>query len=115
MIALFLHDVPPDLPAEALQRRRDQSPPRCSSRGCSGHGPRCRRSFWGRDDCFFPAEFLRRVGREQLGTTPDEMGAGHAIALSCRKELADRLRCTWSSGSSRPVAPVEVTSWASDP
>jgi hypothetical protein len=44
-----------------------------------------------RDDRFFPVEFQRRVVGERLGITPDEMAGGHLVALSCPKELADRL------------------------
>ncbi|MFG1624251.1 hypothetical protein [Kribbella sp. NPDC049227] len=41
----------------------------------------------GRDDLLFPADFLRRVTRERLGFTPDEMAGahfpmlGHPVAL----------------------------------
>jgi pimeloyl-ACP methyl ester carboxylesterase len=44
-----------------------------------------------RDDRFFPASFLRRVARERLGITPDEIDGGHCVALSRPVELADRL------------------------
>jgi hypothetical protein len=44
-----------------------------------------------RDDRLFPATFLRRVGRERLGVTPDEIDGGHTPALSRPKELAVRL------------------------
>jgi hypothetical protein len=43
------------------------------------------------DDRLFPAPFLRRVARERLGITPDEIDGGHTPALSRPKELADRL------------------------
>jgi hypothetical protein len=46
----------------------------------------------GRDDRFFPVEFQRRVVRERLGISPDEMAGGHLVALSRPKELADRLK-----------------------
>ena len=44
-----------------------------------------------RNDRFFPAEFMRRVVKERLGITPDEMDGGHLPALSRPKELVDRL------------------------
>lgn len=44
-----------------------------------------------RDDRFFPADFMRRVVRERLSITPDEIDGGHLVALSRPKELADRL------------------------
>jgi hypothetical protein len=42
-------------------------------------------------DRFFPAEFLRRLARERLGIVPDELAAGHCVALSRPRELADLL------------------------
>src|SRR5215204_6196366 len=44
-----------------------------------------------RDDRFFPSDFMRRVARERLGITPDEMDGGHVPALSRPRDLADRL------------------------
>jgi hypothetical protein len=44
-----------------------------------------------RDDRFFPAEFMRRVVRERLGITPDEMDGGHLPALAHPQELVERL------------------------
>lgn len=44
------------------------------------------------EDRFFPAEFLRRVVAERLGVVPDEIAAGHCVALSRPKELADLLQ-----------------------
>lgn len=91
-VALFYHDVPPDLAAEALRRGRYQS-------ATPGEKPWPLRSWPNvptrfllcRDDRFFPAEFMRRVVRERLGITPDEMDGSHCVALSRPKELADRL------------------------
>jgi pimeloyl-ACP methyl ester carboxylesterase len=36
----------------------------------------------GRDDRFFPIDFQRRVARERLQATVDELPGGHLIALS---------------------------------
>jgi SAM-dependent methyltransferase len=44
-----------------------------------------------RDDRLFPAEFMRRVVRERLGITPDEIDGSHCVALSRPRELADRM------------------------
>jgi len=44
-----------------------------------------------RDDRFFPAEFQRRVARERLGISGDEMPGGHLVALSQPDELTARL------------------------
>jgi hypothetical protein len=91
-IALFYHDVPPDLAAEALRRGRHQS-------ATPGKKPWPLRAWPNvptrfllcRDDRFFPAAFLRRVVRERLGIIPDEMDGSHCVALSRPKEVADRL------------------------
>ena len=65
---------------------------RSRSHGRSTPGPTCPRRFLlCRDDRFFPAEFMRRVVRQRLGITPDEIDGGHLVALSRPKELADRL------------------------
>jgi phenylalanine-4-hydroxylase len=44
-----------------------------------------------RDDRFFPAAFMRRVVRERLRITPDEMESGHLPALAHPLELVQRL------------------------
>jgi pimeloyl-ACP methyl ester carboxylesterase len=44
-----------------------------------------------RDDRLFPAEWMRRVVRERLGITPDEIDGGYCVALSRPKELAGHL------------------------
>lgn len=44
-----------------------------------------------RQDRFFPAPFMRRLVRERLGITPDEMDGPHLPALAGPRELADRL------------------------
>jgi hypothetical protein len=43
------------------------------------------------EDRFFPPAFFRRLVPEQLGITPDEIAAGHCVALSRPKELAEML------------------------
>ena len=43
------------------------------------------------EDRFFPAGFMRRVAAERLGIVPDEIAAGHCVALSRPRELADML------------------------
>ena len=42
-------------------------------------------------DRFFPAEFQRRVARERLGLSVEEIPGGHLVALSRPDELAARL------------------------
>jgi hypothetical protein len=45
----------------------------------------------GRDDRFFPLEFQRRVARDRLGISVDDMPGGHLLALSRPIELAIKL------------------------
>jgi pimeloyl-ACP methyl ester carboxylesterase len=91
-IALFYQDVPPDLAAQALKRGRRQSEARLSEPFPLESWPDVpTRVLLCRDDRLFPAPFLRRVARERLGITPDEIDGGHTPALSRPKELADRL------------------------
>lgn len=91
-IALFYHDVPSDLAARALKRGRRQSEARLSEPFPLEAWPDVpTRVILCRDDRLFPAPFLRRVARERLGITPDEIDGGHTPALSRPKELAARL------------------------
>ena len=91
-IALFYQDVPPDLAAEALRRSRTQSEARLGEPSPLRAWPEVpTRVLLCRDDRLFPAAFLRRVARERLGITPDEIDGGHTPALSRPKELAARL------------------------
>ena len=91
-LAIFYHDVEPALAAEALARGRRQS-------DTPGHEPwplaawprvptRC---LLCRDDRIFPIAWLRRVVRDRLGITADEMDSGHTHALSHPDELVRRL------------------------
>lgn len=42
-------------------------------------------------DRFFPPAFMHKVVSERLGIIPDEISAGHCVALSRPKELAELL------------------------
>jgi pimeloyl-ACP methyl ester carboxylesterase len=91
-IATFYHDVPPDLAAEAMRRERGQSAARMGEPWPLKACPDVPTKFLlCRDDRLFPADFIRRVVKERLGITPDEIEGGHCVALSRPKELADRL------------------------
>jgi pimeloyl-ACP methyl ester carboxylesterase len=91
-IALFYQDVPADLASEALKRARRQAEARLHEPSPLRAWPDVpTRVLLCRDDRLFPAAFLRRVSRERLGITPDELDGGHTPALSRPKELADRL------------------------
>ena len=87
---VFYHDVEPDLAAEAMSRERRQSE-------STGHEP-WPLPAWpdipthvviGRNDRFFPADWLRGVVRDRLGIEPDELECGHTPALSCPRELVE--------------------------
>ena len=91
-VALFYQDVPPELAAEARNRSRVQSEARMGEPSPLRAWPDVpTRVLICRDDRLFPPGFLRRVARERLGITPDEIDGGHAPALSRPGELADRL------------------------
>jgi pimeloyl-ACP methyl ester carboxylesterase len=91
-IAVFLHDVPPELAADALAKARDQAAtPMLEPWPLDAWPDVPTRYLLCLDDRMFPAEWTRRLVRERLGITPDEMGGGHCPFLSRPKELADRL------------------------
>jgi pimeloyl-ACP methyl ester carboxylesterase len=89
----FFHDVPPEVTAEAMA----MGEPGQSMTPFAKPWPLDKwpdvptRFLQGRDDRFFPVEFQRRVVKERLGITPDEMPGGHLVALSQPDELAYRL------------------------
>lgn len=102
VIALFYQDVPPDLAAEAIRRAPDQSAARMAEPSPLRAWPDVpTRVVSCRDDRLFPPAYLRRVARERLGVTPDEIDGGHTPALSRPKELADRLEA-YLTGPARP-------------
>jgi pimeloyl-ACP methyl ester carboxylesterase len=88
----FYHDVPRPLAEEAMRRERGES-------GTAYDNP------WPRDawpdvptrfvlcteDRVFPPDFMRRVVAQRLGITPDEIAAGHCVALAHPTELVDML------------------------
>ncbi len=92
-MAEFFHDVPQAVVDAAMARgERAQS-------GTPFEKP-WPRSSWPdvptrfllcRDDRFFPADFQRRVVRDRLGITPDEIDGGHLPALGRPHELVERL------------------------
>jgi hypothetical protein len=86
----FFHDVPPDVTAAAFSR----PPPEQSDRPFADRWPlrawpAVRTRFvLCRHDRFFPADWMRALVGERLGITPDEIDAGHLVALSRPVELA---------------------------
>jgi pimeloyl-ACP methyl ester carboxylesterase len=94
VIADFFHDVPADVVAEAMARgeRPQSGTPFERPYPLAAWPDVPTRFLLCRGDRFFPSDFQRRVVRERLGITPDEMDGGHLPALSRPKELAGRLQ-----------------------
>jgi pimeloyl-ACP methyl ester carboxylesterase len=89
----FFHDVPQPVIDEALAQGEPHQSDTVFSSPCNFAG-------WAgipvhvliaREDRFLPAELQRRVARERLGISADEMAGGHLVALSQPDELAARL------------------------
>jgi pimeloyl-ACP methyl ester carboxylesterase len=93
VVSEFFHDVPAAVVQEALARgERKQSGTPFEKPWPLAAWPNVPTRFLlCLDDRFFPVEFMRRVVRERLGITPDEMDGGHLPALAHPKELAERL------------------------
>lgn len=89
----FYQDVPTDLAAEALGREREHpSPAACAAPWPLATWPDVPTRFLlCSEDRYFPPDFFRRLVPERLGVEPDEIAAGHCVALSRPAELADRL------------------------
>ena len=89
----FFHDVPADVVTETFSRPEPmQSDTPFGQPWPLNAWPDVPTRFvLCRDDRFFPADFMRRVVRERLGITPDEIASGHLPALSQPEELARRL------------------------
>ena len=89
----FFHDVPPEVVADAFARGEPaQSETPFREPWPLDAWPDVPTKFvLCRDDRFFPAQFMRRVVRERLGVTPDEIASGHLAALSRPEELVERL------------------------
>jgi SAM-dependent methyltransferase len=89
----FYHDVPRELAAQALSKERAHPSAACGASpwplealpDVPTHFVLCT------EDRFFPADFVRRTVAERLGVVPDEIAAGHCVALSRPKELAEIL------------------------
>ena len=89
----FYHDVPRELATQALSKQRAHPSPASTVSpwplealpDVPTHFVLCT------EDRFFPPDFLQRVVADRLGVVPDEIAAGHCVALSRSKELADIL------------------------
>jgi pimeloyl-ACP methyl ester carboxylesterase len=102
-LAIFYHDVPPALAAEALARGRKQSETPWKEPWPLSVWPDVPTRFLlCRQDRLFPAQWLRRVVGNRLGITPDEIDSGHTPALSRPGELAERLEAYRTDVSASP-------------
>jgi Alpha/beta hydrolase family len=91
-VETFMHDVPADLRAAAMEHAVGQSGGAFADPWPLESLPDVPiRFLLCRDDRFFPADFMRRQATERLGRTADEMDGGHSIALSRPGELVERL------------------------
>ena len=89
---VFAHDLPEELAGDLVAHLRRQSDTPFEKAWPLAAWPDVPTRFLlCRDDRFFPADFQRRVVRERLGITPDEMDGGHLPALARPGELARRL------------------------
>jgi pimeloyl-ACP methyl ester carboxylesterase len=89
----FYHDVPRALAEQALGAERDHpSVAAMAAPWPLDAWPDVPTTFvLGTEDRFFPPDLLRRQAAERLGIVPDEIAAGHCVALSRPMELADLL------------------------
>jgi pimeloyl-ACP methyl ester carboxylesterase len=89
----FYHDVPRELAQEALSKERNH--PSAASMAAPwplDAWPNVPTKFvLCTEDRFFPADFMRRVVAERLNIAPDEIAAGHCVALSRPRELVGML------------------------
>ena len=95
--AVFYHDVPSELAAEAVRRggRRQSETPGKQPWPLDAWPSVPTRFILGRNDRFFPATWLRPLVHTRLGITPDEIDSGHCPALSQPLEVA-RCLAAWS-------------------
>jgi hypothetical protein len=89
----FFHDVPRELAEEAISReRKHPSQASMAAPWPLGVWPNVPTKFvLCSEDRFFPPDFFRRLVQERLQIAPDEIAAGHCVALSRPRELADLL------------------------
>jgi thioesterase domain-containing protein len=89
----FFHDVPRQLAEQAMSRARAH--PSAASQAAPwplAAWPDVPTKFvLCTEDRFFPPTFLRRLVAERLQIVPDEIAAGHCVALSRPQELANML------------------------
>jgi pimeloyl-ACP methyl ester carboxylesterase len=91
-IAVYYHDVPPELVAEAVTKWRGQAEAPMLEPWPLGAWPDVpTRVLAGRHDRLFPLAFMRTLARDRLGVAADVMDCGHLPALARPREVADWL------------------------
>ena len=103
----FLHDVPRELAEEATSRERAHPSATATSEpwplDAWPHVPT--RFVLCSEDRFFPPSFLRRVARDRLGISPDEIAGSHCVPLGRPSEVADILvGYTWPAPTCRTAS-----------
>lgn len=100
-IETYYHDVPPDLAAEAMRRARNYPSDRAYRQPWPLQAwPEVpTRVLLGKNDRLLPVEWMRRLARDRLGVTADEIDSGHCVNLSRPRELAERLASWWADVS----------------
>jgi pimeloyl-ACP methyl ester carboxylesterase len=90
---VFFHDVPEDVVTEAWARgaKTQSETPFMKPWPLDAWPDVPTRFLLSRNDRFFPADFMRRLAKQRLGITPDEMDSGHLPALAHPHELVERL------------------------
>ena len=101
-LAVYFHDVPADVVAEAATHVPEQSGTPMEQPWPLEAWPDVpTRVLAGRDDRLFPSAFQRRVAQERLGIEADEIDGGHMVALSHPRELAEQLETYRADASDR--------------
>lgn len=105
-IGVFYQDVDAALAAEAMSRGRRQSETTSREPWPLGAWPNVpTHVIIGRDDRFFPADWLRGIVRDRLGVEPDELPCGHTPALSPPTELVELME----SYRAQPYCPFSAS------
>jgi pimeloyl-ACP methyl ester carboxylesterase len=95
-VALYFHDVAPEVVEEAARHIPEQTMTPMEQPWPLASWPDVpTRVLIGGDDRLFPAEFQLRVAKARLGIDGEVVGGGHMVAMSRPGEVADRLEAYW--------------------
>jgi pimeloyl-ACP methyl ester carboxylesterase len=95
-VAVYMHDVPPEVVEEAANHIPEQSmTPMEQPWPLTAWPDVPTRVLIGRDDRLFPAAFQLRIAKERLGVDGDLIEGGHMAGLSRPKVVADELEAYW--------------------